>query len=89
MEDKELALVVEDIEGYYRTTLSGKELRTLKEELKGYDYTRFVSDIKCQLLKKVDYFTIQALHKIVEEAKEIQDLKNRLGIKSFDELYEN
>ena len=81
--------IVDLIEGSYNRELNRKELVLLKDELKDYTYESFVENIKFPLFKKVEYFTIQRLHQIVEEAKELQDLKDRLGIKSFDELYDN
>lgn len=81
--------IVDLIEGSYNRELDRKELVLLKEELKDYTYESFIENIKFPLLKKVEYFTIQKLHKIVEEAKELQEFKEHLGIKSFNELYDN
>jgi hypothetical protein len=81
--------IVEYIEGAYNRNLDKKELILLKDELKDYTYESFMSELKFTLLKKVEYFTIQKLYKVIEENQELQELKSRLGIKSFDELYEN
>lgn len=89
MEDKELEKVIAFIEGNYNRTRTGKEIVALKEELKDYDYEKFINNLKFPLLKKVEYFTVQALHKIVEDDKDLQHLRDSLGIKSFEELYEN
>lgn len=89
MDNNNLEKVVEFIEGAYNRKLEIAEIKLLKEELKDYTYESFMENIKYPLLKKVDYFKVQALHKIIEEDKELQDLKESLGIKSFDELYEN
>lgn len=89
MDNDNLEKVVEFIEGAYNRKLEIAEIKLLKEELKDYTYESFMENIKYPLLKKVDYFKVQALHKIIEEDKELQDLKESLGIKSFDELYEN
>lgn len=89
MNNDDLEKVVEFIEGAYSRKLEVAEIKLLKRELKDYTYESFMENLECPLLKKVDYFKVQALHKIIEEDKELQDLKDRLGIKSFDELYEN
>ena len=89
MNKEDFGKIVEFIEGNYSRTLAKNELVVMKEELKDYTYESFMENIKYPLLKKVDYFKVQALHKIIEEDKELQDLKESLGIKSFDELYEN
>lgn len=89
MEDDELIKVIDFIEGYYSRKLDVKEIKAIKEELKDYDYEKFMNNLKFPLLKKVEYFKVQALHNIIEEDKDLQHLKDSLGIKSFDELYEN
>lgn len=89
MEDKELIQVIEFLQASYNRQLNNSEIKLLKEELKDYDYEKFINNIKFPLLKKVDYFTIQALHKIVEDDKDLQHLRDSLGIKSFEELYDN
>ena len=89
MNNDDLEKVVEFIEGAYSRKLEIAEIKLLKDELKDYTYESFMENIKYPLLQKVDYFKVQALHKIIEEDKELQDLKESLGIKSFDELYEN
>ena len=77
------------IEGYYNRKLSDKEIRALAEEVKDITFYEFVNEIKFPLLKKVEYFTVAKLHKIIEEFKELREFKRSLEIKSFDELYEN
>lgn len=89
MENSELIKIVEFIQGAYNRTLNPSEIRLLKEELQGYDYEEFIRSLKYPLLKKVDYFTIQGLHKIVEDDKDLRHLRDSLGIKGFEELYEN
>lgn len=89
MNNDDLEKVVEFIEGAYNRKLEVAEIKLLKRELKDYTYESFMENLEYPLLKKVDYFKVQALHKIIEEDKELQELKDRLGIKSFDELYEN
>lgn len=89
MDDNDLYKTIKFIEGYYNRKIENNEIVALKDELKDYTYETFLSELKYPLLKKVDYFKVQALHRIIEDDKELQDLKERLGIKSFDELYEN
>ena len=89
MEDKELIKTIEFIQGAYNRTLTAPEIKLLKEELKDYDYNKFIEKLKFPLLKKVDFFTVASLHKIIEEDQELERFKQSLGIKSFDELYEN
>lgn len=89
MDNEDLMKIIECIEGMYHRELDKAEIKLLKEELNNYTYESFVENIKFPLFKKVEYFTIQKLHKIVEEAKELQEFKEHLGIKSFNELYDN
>ena len=89
MDDNDLYKTIKFIEGYYNRKIENNEIVALKDELKDYTYETFISELKYPLLKKVDYFKVQSLHRIIEDDKELQDLKERLGIKSFDELYEN
>lgn len=89
MEDKELIKTIEFTQGAYSRTLTAPEIKLLKEELKDYDYNKFIENLKFPLLKKVDFFTVASLHKIIEEDQELERFKQSLGIKSFDELYEN
>lgn len=89
MEDKELIKTIEFIQGAYNRTLTAPEIKLLKQELKGYDYDKFMENIKFPLLKKVEYFTVASLHKIIEEDKELEEFKKHLGIESWDELYDN
>lgn len=80
---------IEFIEGYYHRKLETSEIKALSEELKDYTYEDFINELKFPLLKKVEYFTVANLHKIILENKEIEEYKKNLGIKSLDELYEN
>ena len=89
MEDKELIKVIEFLQGAYNRQLNKNEIKLIKEELKDYDYEKFINNLKFPLLKKVEYFTVRELHKIVEDDKDLQHLRDSLGIKSFEELYEN
>ena len=89
MEDDDLVKVVDFIEGYYNRKLDVKEIKIIKEELKDYDYEKFMANIKFPLLKKVEYFTVQKLYQIIEDDRELEAFKEHLGIKSFEELYEN
>jgi len=89
MEEKDLVKVIEFIQGAYNRTLSTEEIKVLQTELKGYDYQKFMDNLKFPLLKKVDYFTVQALHKIIQDDIDLQHLRDSLGIRRFEELYEN
>ena len=89
MEDKDLIKVVDFIQGYYSRQLNKAEIKALSDELKGFTFEEFESEIKLPLLKKVEYFNVANLHKIVEDTKDLRLLKKQLGIKSFDELCEN
>ena len=89
MEKEDFNKIVEFIQGNYNRELSRQELKVLKEELKNYDYERFMNNLKFPLLNKVDYFTVQALHKIILDDIDLQHLRDSLGIKRFEELYEN
>ena len=88
MEEKDLVKVIEFIQGAYNRTLSTEEIKVLQTELKGYDYQKFMDNLKFPLLKKVDYFTVQALHKIIQDDIDLQHLRDSLGIRRFEELYE-
>ena len=81
--------VIEFIEGYYHRKLEQTEVKALAEELRDYDYDKFMENIKFPLLKKVEYFTVASLHKIIEDDKELEEFKKHLGIQSWDELYDN
>ena len=89
MEKENYTKIVELIEGYYSRKLDKNELLALKDELKDKTYEVFINDIKLPLLKKVEYFSVANLHKIIEDYRELEEMKRNLGIKSFDELYEN
>ncbi len=89
MEDKELARVIDFIEGYYSRKLDSNEIKAIKFELKNFDFEKFHKELSFQLLKRVEYFSVAQLHKIIDEYKKIQKFKESLGINSFDELHEN
>lgn len=81
--------LVDFIEGYYHRKLEKNEILALAEEVKDFTFDEFIENIKFPLLKKVEFFLVAQLHKIIEEYKEMQKFKESLGINSFDELYEN
>lgn len=81
--------VIEVIEGYYHRKLEPAEIKALSEELKDWNFEMFEKELKYPLLKKIEYFSVAQLHKIIEGYKQLEELKKRLGIKSFEELYEN
>ncbi len=81
--------IVNFIEGYYHRKLEKNEIIALAEEVKEYSFDDFMKNFSSQLLRKVEYFTVAQLHMIIQDYKELQKMKNSLGIKSFDELYEN
>ena len=89
MSKTEMMEVARFIQVYYNRDLKEDELRALEHELADISMEDFINDIKLPLLKKVDYFTMAQLHKLIEDFKELEELKRHLGIKSFDELYEN
>lgn len=89
MAQNELIKIIDFIEGHYARKLDIKEIKSLSEELKDYDYEKFINNLKTQLLLKVEYFTVEKLHNIIEEDKKLEHLRQSVGIKSFDELYEN
>lgn len=89
MSKTEMMKVARFIQAYYNRDLKEDELRALEHELADISMENFINDIKLPLLKKVDYFTMAQLHKLIEDFKELEELKRHLGIKSFDELYEN
>lgn len=80
--------IVEFIETYYHRKLEGNEITAISKELKDFTFDDF-ENIKVQLLKKVDYFTVSQLHKIIQEYKELNEMKKHFGIINFEELYEN
>lgn len=87
--DKDFIKIIDSIEGYYNRKLNDKEIKALSEELKSITFEEFENEIKFSLLKKIEYFTVSSLYKIIEEFKELREFKKSLGVKSFDELYEN
>ena len=91
MSDEDLLKVVNFIEGYYNRTLKETEIISLSEELKNCcnSYDDFINKFKFPLLKKVEYFTVAHLHRLIQEDNELEAFKRHLGIQSFEELYEN
>jgi len=89
MTEKDLVKVVKFINGYYSRELQENEIIALKRELKDFDYETFKNNLEYPLLRKVEYFSVAQLHKIIEDYRELEKMKEHFGIKSFDELYEN
>lgn len=89
MDKEDFNKIVIFLQGQYNRELNKQELVVLREELKDYTYEKFMNNLKFPLLKKVDYFTVQALHKIILDDIDLQHLRDSLGIESFEELYEN
>ena len=89
MEDRELIKVAEFIEGFYNRKLEKSELIVMRDELKDYDYDKFMRNIKFPLTKKVRYFNLRELANIIEQDKELDHLRDSLNISNFDELFEN
>lgn len=89
MDDKDFIEIIKFIQGAYSRKLSDDEIKLLRTELKDISIEEFKEDIEFTLMKKVDYFTIQALHKILEEHREIRNWLKGSGLKSLDDLYEN
>lgn len=81
--------IIDFIEGYYHRRLEANEIKALAEEVKNFDYSSFMENFKFPLLKKVEYFSVAQLHKIIDEYTELKKLKVTLGINNFDELYDN
>lgn len=81
--------ILDYIEGMYSKKLSDKEIFVLNKMLKNETLESFIEKYEFVLTKRVEYFTPAKMKQLIEENKELQELKNRLGIKSFDELYEN
>lgn len=89
MDDKDFIKIIEFIQGAYNRILSNSEIKIIKDELEDITYKEFIESIKTTLLAKVDYFTVQELHKVVDDYREAREWLQRAGLKSFDELYEN
>jgi len=90
MNKEEFQKIVDYIEGMYHRQLETKELKILKEEVTFCkDFEEFKNKFAFTLLKRVEYFTIQQLHKLIEERKETELFLKQNGLNSFDELYEN
>lgn len=89
MDNKELVKVVDFIEGYYHRKLEVGEIKAIKEELKEFSFDEFIQDFKYPLLKRVQYFSVVQLHKIFEEHKELEEMRKRYNVKSWDDLYDN
>ena len=81
--------LVSFIEGYYRRKLNDNEITALSVELKGFTYEDFIEKFKKPLLKRVEYFSVAQLSQIIQDYREKEELKKRLGINDFEELYEN
>lgn len=89
MEDKELIKVAEFIEGFYNRKLEKSELIVMRDELKSYNYDKFVRNIKYPLTRKVRFFNVRELSNIIQEDKELDHLRDSLNLDDFDELFEN
>lgn len=85
----EFKQAMNSIEGYYHRALEDNEVSALYDELQNLTYETYKSDIEFPLLKKIEYFTVAGLHRIIEEYNGLEEMKRHLGIKSWDELYEN
>lgn len=81
--------IVNFIEGYYRRKLEKNEIIALSIELKDFTYEDFIEKLKKPLLKRVEYFSVAQLSQIIQDYREKEKLKERLGINDFEELYEN
>lgn len=81
--------IVNFIEGYYRRKLEKNEIIALSIELKDFTYEDFIEKFKKPLLKRVEYFSVAQLSQIIQDYREKEKLKERLGINDFEELYEN
>ena len=81
--------IVSFIEGYYRRKLEKNEIIALSIELKDFTYEDFIEKFKKPLLKRVEYFSVAQLSQIIQDYREKEKLKERLGINDFEELYEN
>ena len=90
MEKQEFERIVDYIEGMYHRKLETKELKVLKGEVNFCkDFEEFKNKFAFTLLKRVEYFTVQQLHQLIEERKETENFLKLNGLNSFDELYEN
>lgn len=77
------------IETYYKTELNEDEIIELSKELKEYNYERFNNEIKDSLLHNVSYFTIAALHSIVQRNNRMNKFLKDNGKSSWNEFYAN
>ena len=89
MIDTELIKVARWVNGYYHRELTEDEIIAIKRELADITYPEFKEHIEFSLLKKVDYFTVQALHKIIEDFREMRNWLKESNLNSFNDLYEN
>ena len=89
MNKAEVKEVARFIQAYYNRELKEDEIRAIEIEVSDLSMNDFIENIKFPLLKKVEFFSVAQLHKIIEEYKELEEMKRHLGIKSWDELYEN
>lgn len=81
--------VINFIESYYKIKLSENEIRVLSQELKGYTYNMFLSEIKEPLLISVEYFTVAQLHRIIENNKQANMFLERMEAESWDDFFAN
>ncbi len=81
--------VINFIESYYKIKLSENEIRALSQELKGYTYTTFLTELKEPLLASVEYFTIAQLHRIIENNKKANMLLKRMNVKNWNDFLAN
>ena len=77
------------IETYYKTKLTEDEIIALSRELKEYNYERFNNEIKDSLLYDVKYFTIAALHSVIQQNSRINKILKDNGKSSWNEFYAN
>ena len=65
-----------------------EEYKTGYEMLKDYTTEQFDEFIEL-MLKKMEYFSLANLKKIIEDVENTEKLRKSLGLKTWDELYEN
>lgn len=80
---------IDFIEGYYHRKLDKNEIMALAEELKDFSFEDFMKNIRFPLLERVQFFTVAQLHKIIEEHKELEEMKKHYNVKNWDDLYDN
>lgn len=79
----------DEVEAYYHRNLDRNELIALNNELKDINYQEYAESIKKAMLRKIEYFTVAQVSKIVEEYKKTKQYLKNAGMNSFDEIYEN